>query len=615
MKKGRFSNKPIAENKRVAKRTLKESYDDLDYAWDSIEEEITNEVRKVFPDFDGGVYFDDSRAWSLYINGYDVGLPVNKFGAYRNYAGGGVRGGIQHNGRVEDGTVELGKFFAKKLAEIEDIINSGYEDEPEWDQPTGVLLRNESKDKCTDKGCGKTIKKTFKSLKESYGNVNATKLANFIKNAVEGLKKEGDGTWYFHLVDNLYYVIGGVNPANYDIEDLENFATDENGWVICGKIAVNVDDLQSDYEMDWYMPFEQDGETWNTERELYNDEDYNSVAQDVINELQGFEGVVVSDNGEISPEYDRRAVEQEYDLEDGELDGVSIRDAEDMIGTEEGELDRFIIQREGCKKGKGKKKLKEKKSCKPKRNLKEKVSDEAYQVADIINDRFDGEGYISMDDFDEAFALAIRQVFGIDNVWDNVETVLPNGDDVRDFEIDVRGILSYEGWETSFEGDDEGSLTQVNVEQPSENKIIYDALVAYEKTNWDSIGKLEQKVLNDLISKYESKVDMGEGCKPKKKAKKVEERKACKPKKKLKEESFEVKDLKADGKGYYSCREGENLWSYREDTEEQLVLTLADDKTKTYKLVNSGYVDRKLQKDAENQLIKKGYKKGKVRDI
>ena len=129
-----------------------------------------------------------------------------------------------------------------------------------------------------------------------------------------------------------------------------------------------------------------------------------------------------------------------------------------------------------------------------------------------------------MDDFDEAFALAIRQVFGIDNVWDNVETVLPNGDDVRDFEIDVRGILSYEGWETSFEGDDEGSLTQVNVEQPSENKIIYDALVAYEKTNWDSIGKLEQKVLNDLISKYESKVDMGEGCKSKKKAKKVEER-------------------------------------------------------------------------------------------
>ncbi len=41
-------------------------------------------------------------------------------------------------------------------------------------------------------------------------------------------------------------------------------------------------------------------------------------------------------------DYDRRAVEQAYGLEDGELDGVSIRKAEDMIGAEEGELDRFI---------------------------------------------------------------------------------------------------------------------------------------------------------------------------------------------------------------------------------------------------------------------------------
>lgn len=40
--------------------------------------------------------------------------------------------------------------------------------------------------------------------------------------------------------------------------------------------------------------------------------------------------------------YDRRAVEKEYGLEDGELDGVSIRDAEAMVGEEEGALDRFI---------------------------------------------------------------------------------------------------------------------------------------------------------------------------------------------------------------------------------------------------------------------------------
>lgn len=48
-------------------------------------------------------------------------------------------------------------------------------------------------------------------------------------------------------------------------------------------------------------------------------------------------------------EYDRRAVEREYDLEDGELDGVSIRDAEELVGEEEGALDRFIIEEESLK--------------------------------------------------------------------------------------------------------------------------------------------------------------------------------------------------------------------------------------------------------------------------
>ncbi len=42
-------------------------------------------------------------------------------------------------------------------------------------------------------------------------------------------------------------------------------------------------------------------------------------------------------------DYDRRAVEKDYNLEDGELDGVDIRDAEEMVGEEEGALDRYIF--------------------------------------------------------------------------------------------------------------------------------------------------------------------------------------------------------------------------------------------------------------------------------
>ena len=43
-------------------------------------------------------------------------------------------------------------------------------------------------------------------------------------------------------------------------------------------------------------------------------------------------------------EYDRRAVERDYGLEDGELDGVSIEDAEILAGVESGELDRYLLE-------------------------------------------------------------------------------------------------------------------------------------------------------------------------------------------------------------------------------------------------------------------------------
>lgn len=86
------------------------------------------------------IYFDDSRAWSLYVDGYSIGLPVNKFGAFRNYLGGGVRGGIEHNGRTQDGTVEAGELFKKYLLAIENVINGEYNNEEPWENSTGVLL-------------------------------------------------------------------------------------------------------------------------------------------------------------------------------------------------------------------------------------------------------------------------------------------------------------------------------------------------------------------------------------------------------------------------------------------------------------------------------------------
>lgn len=88
------------------------------------------------------VCFDDSRAWSLYVPGELLGLSCNKFGAYRGYLGGGVRGEMDHNGRDQDGTTALGNLFAAALREIESAYNECFSPDASesWENATGVLL-------------------------------------------------------------------------------------------------------------------------------------------------------------------------------------------------------------------------------------------------------------------------------------------------------------------------------------------------------------------------------------------------------------------------------------------------------------------------------------------
>ena len=80
------------------------------------------------------------------------------------------------------------------------------------------------------------------------------------------------------------------------------------------------------------------------------------------------------------------------------------------------------------------------------RRLTEEVSDDAYEVADLINDEFTGAYKISWNEFSEALNKYIKELnLPIDdsNDWD--------------FENDVRGCLSYLGWETKYESDDEAN--------------------------------------------------------------------------------------------------------------------------------------------------------------
>lgn len=113
----------------------------MEERYDQIIAELVNKAKQLGFNIDSrSVHFDDSRSWSLYIYGFTLNLPVNKFGAYRDYNGGGIRGPIMHNGRMQDNTLELGGLFEKALLKIEELYNEGYEDMALWELPTGVLM-------------------------------------------------------------------------------------------------------------------------------------------------------------------------------------------------------------------------------------------------------------------------------------------------------------------------------------------------------------------------------------------------------------------------------------------------------------------------------------------
>jgi len=76
---------------------------------------------------DINVIYDNSRRYGLFVNGYDLDLPVNCFGAYRDYLGGGVYGGIHANGREKENTLTLARTFVEELIKIENYLGKNHD--------------------------------------------------------------------------------------------------------------------------------------------------------------------------------------------------------------------------------------------------------------------------------------------------------------------------------------------------------------------------------------------------------------------------------------------------------------------------------------------------------
>lgn len=157
------------------------------------------------------------------------------------------------------------------------------------------------------------------SLKE---DVNKSDLAKFIEKAVKDLQDSGTATCFYKLGKSangtdIYYVIGHDSADNYSVEKYD--ATDISGkYVVVGKVAVNIDDLQSDYDFDWYMPYEEDGDVWDTETVLSIEDGKNGEfrAKEVIDEFNKIKELNITDEAVIvDKEVDESLKEDWYHVE------------------------------------------------------------------------------------------------------------------------------------------------------------------------------------------------------------------------------------------------------------------------------------------------------------
>lgn len=58
----------------------------------------------------------------------------------------------------------------------------------------------------------------------------------------------------------------------YEFGDCEYQKRDgDTVWTLCSKLAVNIDDLQCDYDIDWYMPYYENGEVYFTDMAVRKD--------------------------------------------------------------------------------------------------------------------------------------------------------------------------------------------------------------------------------------------------------------------------------------------------------------------------------------------------------
>lgn len=139
--------------------------------------------------------------------------------------------------------------------------------------------------------------------------------------------------------------------------------------------------------------------------------------------------------------------------------------------------------------------------CKTKKcNLKEEVQEEAYAIADYVYEKIKDKDLVEWDEFEDLVNEATKELYGVDlynEVDDDYKVTINDKEfDVNDLvNGDIRGILSFEGYATIFEGEHEGGLTTKEIEESlKESKSLKEGY---------------QDVIADILERAKMNVDEG----------------------------------------------------------------------------------------------------------
>lgn len=239
-------------------QAVNEDYQDLDFSWNDICQEIIDKVKEVTGKeiTADDIHYDDSRAYSLYVLGDKLGLPVYKFGAYRNYLGGGMQGPTCHNGREKEGTVELGEFFAEKLDEISNILMEPSEDESENESlKESTQLKENNLVNLNDEDEVKDAKEKIESEEKEEPT---EKIIDADAETIDKTKESylGDAVLICHKCRRTIFkkpeeLIKDEKSELYNIEDICPNCGAQSGYELGGQIAdINAPDKEDEEDVE-----------------------------------------------------------------------------------------------------------------------------------------------------------------------------------------------------------------------------------------------------------------------------------------------------------------------------------------------------------------------------